>query len=67
MGRKLKDRRSTSRLPPLVDYVMSQPIVSAGVIAAELGVTQRAAQSLVAELGLRETTGRGRYRAGAVL
>ncbi|MCC8976938.1 helix-turn-helix domain-containing protein, partial [Bradyrhizobium brasilense] len=60
-------RRSTSRLPALVDYVMSRPIVSAGMIADELGITPRAAQDLVSELGLRETTGRGRYRAWGVL
>ena len=32
------------------------------MIAAELEITPRAAQNLVAELGLREATGRGRYR-----
>jgi len=67
MTRKLASRRSTSRLPALIEYVMSNPLVSAGMIAAELGVTQRAAQSLVAELGLREITGRGRYRAWGIL
>ncbi|SDF01633.1 HTH DNA binding domain-containing protein [Bradyrhizobium brasilense] len=67
LTRKLNGRRSTSRLPALVDYVMSRPIVSAGMIADELGITPRAAQDLVSELGLRETTGRGRYRAWGVL
>ena len=38
-------------------------MVSAGLIAAELKVTQRAALGLVADLGIREVTGRGRYRA----
>jgi hypothetical protein len=61
--RKLAGRRSTSRLPALVDYVLSRPIVSAGMVAAELGVTARAAQDLVGASGLREATGRGRYRA----
>ena len=46
---------------------MGRPIVSAGMIASELRVTQRAAQELVAELGLREITGRGRYRAWGIL
>jgi len=50
-----------------VDYVMSRPLVSAGMIAAELGISARAAQNLVAELGLREATGRGRYRAWGIL
>jgi hypothetical protein len=37
------------------------------MIAAALGVTPRAAQDMVAELGLREMTGRGRYRAWGIL
>lgn len=65
--RKLDGRRSTSRLPALVDYVLTRPVVSAGMIAEELRTTPRAAQDLVAELGLREATGRGRYRAWGVL
>lgn len=64
---KLKTRRSTSRLPALVDLILARPIASAGMIAAELGVTPRAAQTMVAELGLREITGRGRYRAWGIL
>ncbi len=67
LERKLVDRRSTSRLPVLIDYVMSRPIVSTGMIAKELSVTPRAAQNLVAELGLREATGKARYRAWGVL
>ena len=67
LTRKLNGRRSTSRRPALIDYVMGRPIVSAGMIASELRVTQRAAQELVAELGLREITGRGRYRAWGIL
>ncbi len=67
LARKLERRRSTSSLPALVDYVMSRPLVSAGMIAVELGVSARAAQNLVAELGLREATGRGRYRAWGIL
>jgi len=64
---KLTGRRSSSRLPALVEFVMARPIASAGMIAAELGVTPRAAQAMVAELGLREITGRGRYRAWGIL
>ena len=67
LERKLVGRRSTSSLPALVDLVMRVPMVSAGVIAAELEVSPRAAQQLVAELGLREMTGRGRYRCWGVL
>jgi hypothetical protein len=65
--RKLEGRRANSSLPALIDLVLSRPLVSAGMIARELGVTQRAAQNLVKELGLREATGRGRYQAWGVL
>lgn len=65
--RKLSGRRSTSKLPALIDYVFSRPVVSAGMIAEELGISARAAQDLVAELDLREATGRGRYRAWGIL
>lgn len=67
LARKLAGRRSTSRLPALLDYVLTRPIVSAGMIAQELRITPRAAQDLVGELGLREATGRDRYRAWGVL
>lgn len=67
LTRKLAGRRSSSRLPALVEYVLSRPIVSAGMIARELGVTPRAAQDMVAELGLREATGRTRYRAWGIV
>lgn len=64
---KLKGHRSNSRLPALVELILARPIASAGMIAAELGVTPRAAQDMVAALGLREMTGRGRYRAWGLL
>ena len=64
---KLKARRSNSRLPALVDFIVARPVASAGMIAKEIGVTPRAAQDMVADLGLREMTGRGRYRAWGIL
>ena len=67
LQRKLIGRRSTSKLPGLVELVMRAPVVSSQTIAAELKVTPRAAQDLVAELGLRELTGRTRYRCWGVL
>lgn len=67
LERKLVGRRSTSHLAALIDLVLAHPIANAGLIARELGVTPRAAQNLVAELGLREATGRGRYRAWGIL
>lgn len=50
-------------MPSLIDLVLSRPAVSAGLIAAELKVSQCAVLDLVAELGIREVTGGGRYRA----
>ena len=67
LERKLSGRRKHSKLPALINLVLARPLVSTGMIAAELSVTARAAQDLVGELGLREITGRGRYRAWAVL
>lgn len=63
MERRLRKRRKNSSLPALIELVLSRPVVSAGLIAAELKISQRAALDLVAELGIREVTGRGRYRA----
>jgi hypothetical protein len=65
--RKLAGRRSNSRLPQLIDLVLSHPLVSAGMIAKELKVTPQGAVGLADELGLREMTGRGRYRAWGTL
>jgi Protein of unknown function (DUF1612)/HTH DNA binding domain len=67
LERKLVGRRSTSHLAALIDLVLAHPIANVDLIAKQLGVTPRAAQNLVAELGLREATGRGRYRAWGIL
>lgn len=67
MERKIAGRRTSSRLPALVELVMAKPLVSAGMVAETLGVTQQAARRIVMELGLREMTGRGRFRAWGVL
>ena len=67
LERKLVGKRKNSHMGALIDLVLAHPIASAGLIAKELGVTPRAAQNLVAELGLREATGRGRYRAWGIL
>ncbi|MHC2618184.1 hypothetical protein ACVIW2_000215 [Bradyrhizobium huanghuaihaiense] len=67
LARKLAGRRATSKLPALLDYMLTRPIASAGMIAKELKITPRAAQDQVGELDLREVTGRGRYRAWGIL
>jgi len=64
---RLKGRRRSSKLPELVDLVLSRPMVSAGVIAKDIGVTPQAALRLVEELNLREFTGRGRFRVWGIV
>ncbi|MFC0804645.1 RHE_PE00001 family protein [Sinorhizobium sp. P24N7] len=67
MERRLVGRRSSSNLPGLIEIVISRPLVSAGMVAEMLKVTPRAALRIVGELGLREMTGRGRFRAWGIL
>ncbi|MFB2553849.1 RHE_PE00001 family protein [Ensifer soli] len=67
MERKLSGRRTSSKLPELVELVMATPLVHAGTIKKTLGVTPQAARRIVAELGLREMTGRGRFRAWGIM
>ncbi|MFJ1311321.1 RHE_PE00001 family protein [Agrobacterium sp. P15N1-A] len=65
--RKLDGRRTSSKLPELVELVMAKPLVSAGMVAKTLEVTPQAARRIVLELGLREMTGRGRFRAWGLM
>ncbi|TAZ64854.1 DUF1612 domain-containing protein [Rhizobium ruizarguesonis] len=67
MERKLEGRRTSSKLPELVALVMAKPLLSAGMVAKTLDVTPQAARRIVLELGLREMTGRGRFRAWGIL
>lgn len=67
MERKLVGRRTSSKLPELIELVMARPLVHAGAIAKALGVTPQAALRIVGELGLREMTGRGRFRAWGIV
>lgn len=64
---KLKGRRGNSHLPQALDLALARPIVTAELLAQELKVSARAGQNLIAELGLREITGRRRYRAWGIL
>ncbi|WP_412050588.1 RHE_PE00001 family protein [Hoeflea sp. Naph1] len=65
--RKLDGRRTSSKLRELVDLVMAKPLVSASMVAKTLEVTPQAARRIVLELGLREMTGRGRFRAWGII
>ncbi|MHC2569817.1 hypothetical protein ACVMH6_002145 [Rhizobium leguminosarum] len=66
LERKLDGRRTSSKLPELVELVMAKPLVSAKMVANTLEVTPQAARRIVLELGLREMTGRGRFRAWGI-
>ena len=65
--RRIGPRRTSSRLPQLVELVIAAPLVTTETIADALGVTPRAAAGMVVELGLREITGRARFRAWGIL
>ncbi|MBB5663850.1 hypothetical protein GGE68_002040 [Rhizobium leguminosarum] len=67
MERRLIGRRTSSKLPALIELAIARPFISAGMIAETLGVTPRGALGIVEELGLREMTGRGRFRAWGVV
>lgn len=67
MERRLKQRRASSKLPDLLELVLSRPIVSTGMVQEVLKVSKQGALNLVGELGLREMTGRGRFRAWGIV
>ena len=67
MERRLRERRASSKLPGLVDLVLSRALVSTGMIQETLKVSKQGALNLVNELNLREMTGRGRFRAWGIL
>ncbi|EEE48137.1 HTH DNA binding domain protein (plasmid) [Labrenzia sp. THAF191b] len=66
LERRVVGRRSNSSLPAAIELILSRPIVSAHMIAKAAKVTPRGALNLVGELGVREMTGRGRYRAWGI-
>jgi Protein of unknown function (DUF1612)/HTH DNA binding domain len=69
LGVQLKGRRSTSRLPALVDLLLSKPLVSVPLAAKALKVSPQAVEGMIEALGAsaRELTGRGRYRAWGII
>ena len=65
----LAQRRSHSRLPGLVNLLLSHPLISAPVAARSLRVSQQAGLRMLAKLDPvpRELSGRTRYRVWAIL
>jgi len=64
---RLKGRRGTSHLPQALDLALEKPIVTPELLSKALNVSARAGQDLITGLGLRELTGRRRYRAWGIL
>ncbi|MPR09244.1 DUF1612 domain-containing protein [Microvirga tunisiensis] len=67
MERRLRERRVSSKLSDLIELVLTRPLVSTGMVQKGLNVTKQGALNLVGELGLREMTGRGRFRAWGIM
>ena len=64
---KLKGGRGNSHLPQALDLALARPVVTAELLAKARKVSAQAGQNLIADLGLRELTGRRRYRAWDIL
>lgn len=67
MERVLRGRRASSKLPALLDLILSRPLVSTRMIQDTLEVSRQGALDLVGALKLREMTGRGSYRAWGIM
>ncbi|MBA1159277.1 DUF1612 domain-containing protein [Microvirga sp. Marseille-Q2068] len=70
MLRRAKDCRSNSRLPQLIELFLSRPLVSGAIASKLIGVTPKAVDLMLAQLGgalPRELTGRRRYRAWGIV
>ncbi|RWE91759.1 RHE_PE00001 family protein [Mesorhizobium sp.] len=66
LERRLRSRRTSSKLPKLVELVLARPLVSTAMVQKKLDVSRQGALDLVGELNLREITGRKRYQAWGV-
>ena len=66
---KLAGKRRNSRLPALVDLLLSRPLVSVSMAAKALRCSNQAVEAMLPLLGSipRELTGRGRYRAWGIV
>jgi hypothetical protein len=67
MERVLRGRRASSKLPALLDLVLSRPLVSTSLIQDRLDVSRQGALDLVGALNLREMTGRESFRAWGIV
>jgi hypothetical protein len=62
--RRLRSRRASSKLPRLIERVLSRPFVSTSLIQGALKVSRQGALNLIGAFNLREITGRGAIALG---
>ncbi len=67
MERVLRGRRASSKLPSLIDLVLSRPVVSTSMIQNALKVSRQGALNLIGEFNLRELTGKSSFRAWGIV
>lgn len=67
LERMLRGRRASSKLPALMDLVLSRPMVSTSMVEAALKVSRQGALDLIGAFSLREMTGRGSFRAWGIV
>jgi len=67
LERVLRSRRASSKLPALMELVLSRPMVSTSMVQAALKVSRQGALDLIGAFGLRELTGRVSYRAWGIV
>ena len=70
MLRQARNCRSNSRLPQFIELFLSRPLVSVPPAAKLIGVTPKAIDLMLTQLGgalPRELTGRRRYRAWGIV
>lgn len=67
MERVLRGRRANSKLPDLIELVLSRPLVSTSTIQEALDVSRQGALDPVGALSLHEMTGNASFRAWGVV
>lgn len=69
LGQVARSKHVDSRLPALIDMVLSRPLISAEIAQRELKLTSTGFRRLLKQLGtsVKELTGRRRYQAWGIL
>ncbi|CAH1648106.1 RHE_PE00001 family protein [Chelatococcus asaccharovorans] len=66
MERVLHGRRASSKLPAMMDLVLSRPLVSTSMVQSTLKVSRQGALDLIGAFSLREMTGKESFRAWGI-